>query len=118
MIALLVAAAVALVFTLFGTPLFIRLFRRLGWGQFIRDDGPQSHHTKRGTPTMGGIVFIAGAVLGYLVGHLATETPLTGVAILVLGMMLGLGLVGFVDDFLKTRKQRSLGLGGWSKILG
>ena len=59
------------------TPLFIRLFNRLGWGQFIRDDGPQSHHTKRGTPTMGGIVFILGAVLGYFVGHLVCETPLT-----------------------------------------
>jgi len=118
MIALLVAAAFSLFFTLFLTPLFIRLFKRLGWGQFIRDDGPQSHHTKRGTPTMGGIVFIAGAILGYLVGHLVAGVPLTMVAVLVIGMMGGLGLVGFVDDFLKTRKQRSLGLGGWSKILG
>ena len=58
MIALLVAGAVSLVFTLLLTPLFIRLFHRLGWGQFIRDDGPQSHHTKRGTATMGGIVLI------------------------------------------------------------
>ncbi|AYF99208.1 phospho-N-acetylmuramoyl-pentapeptide-transferase [Protaetiibacter intestinalis] len=118
MITLLIAGAFSLVFTLFTTPLWIRLFKRLGWGQFIRDDGPQSHHTKRGTPTMGGIVFITGSVLGYLVGHLVTETPLTMVATLVLGMMVGLGLVGFVDDFLKTRKQRSLGLGGWSKIAG
>jgi phospho-N-acetylmuramoyl-pentapeptide-transferase len=118
MIALLVAAGVALVFTLFGTPLFIRLFKRLGWGQFIRDDGPQTHHTKRGTPTMGGIVFILGAIIGYLIGHLVAEVPWTMVAVLVLGMMLGLGLVGFLDDFLKTRKQRSLGLGGWSKIAG
>jgi phospho-N-acetylmuramoyl-pentapeptide-transferase len=117
-IALLIAGAFSLVFTLFTTPLWIRLFNRLGWGQFIRDDGPQSHHTKRGTPTMGGIVFIIGAVLGYLVGHIVAEVALTGVAILVLGMMVGLGLVGFVDDFLKTRKQRSLGLGGWSKIAG
>ena len=118
MIALLVAAAVALIFTLFGTPLFIRLFKRLGWGQFIRDDGPQSHHTKRGTPTMGGIVFIIGSVIGYLIGHLVAEVPWTMVAVLVLGMMVGLGLVGFLDDYLKTRKQRSLGLGGWSKIAG
>ncbi|MBK0296922.1 phospho-N-acetylmuramoyl-pentapeptide-transferase, partial [Bacillus sp. S34] len=55
MIALLIAGAVSLVFTLLLTPLFIKLFHRLGWGQFIRDDGPQSHHTKRGTATMGGI---------------------------------------------------------------
>ena len=56
-----------------------------------------------------------GTVLGYLVGHLLWEVPWTGVGMLVIGMMVGLGLVGFVDDFLKTRKQRSLGLGGWSK---
>src|SRR5690606_23445601 len=52
-VALLVAGAFSLVFTLFTPPLWLRLFKRLGWGQFIRDDGPQSHHTKRGTPTMG-----------------------------------------------------------------
>jgi len=116
--ALLIGAGVAMAFTLFLTPLFIRLFNRLGWGQFIRDDGPQSHHAKRGTPTMGGIVFIIGAVVGYLVGHLVTGQPFTLVATLVIFLMVGLGFVGFIDDFLKTRKQRSLGLGGWAKILG
>lgn len=118
MITLLVAAGFALFFTLALTPLFIRLFRRLGWGQFIRDDGPQSHHAKRGTPTMGGIIFITGSVLGYLVGHWVSGDPWTMVGVLVLAMMIGLGLVGFVDDFLKTRNQRSLGLGGWQKIAG
>ena len=70
MVALLGGAAFSLAFTLFLTPVFTRLFKRLGWGQFIRDDGPQSHHSKRGTPTMGGIVFILGSGLGYLFGHL------------------------------------------------
>ena len=118
MVALLVGAGFSLAFTLFLTPLFIRLFKRLGWGQFIRDDGPQSHHTKRGTPTMGGIIFILAAIFGYLMGHLLAGVPWTMVAVLVLGMMGGLGLVGFLDDFLKTRKQRSLGLTGWAKIAG
>ncbi|MEO8094235.1 MAG: phospho-N-acetylmuramoyl-pentapeptide-transferase [Pseudolysinimonas sp.] len=118
MIALLVAAGFSLFFTLLTTPLFIRLFKHLNWGQFIRDDGPQTHHTKRGTPTMGGIIFIVGAILGYLVGHLVSGIPWTMVAVLVIGMMGGMGLIGFLDDFLKTRKQRSLGLGGWSKIVG
>ena len=118
MITLLIAGGVSLVFTLFTTPLWIRLFKKLGWGQFIRNDGPEAHHAKRGTPTMGGIVFITGTVIGYFAGHLVTDTPPTRVAMLVIGMMVGLGLVGFVDDFLKTRKQRSLGLGGWSKIAG
>jgi phospho-N-acetylmuramoyl-pentapeptide-transferase len=118
MIALLVAGAVSLVFTLLLTPLFIKLFHRLGWGQFIRDDGPQSHHTKRGTATMGGIVLILGAVIGYFVGHLAGRDPVTLSGLLVLFLMVGLGVVGFVDDFLKVRRQRSLGLGGWAKVLG
>ncbi|MDP3208410.1 MAG: phospho-N-acetylmuramoyl-pentapeptide-transferase [Rhodoglobus sp.] len=118
MIALLIAGAVSLAFSLFLTPLFIRLFIRLKWGQFIRDDGPQSHHTKRGTPTMGGIIFILGAIIGYFVGHLIAREEITLSGLLVIYLMVGLGLIGFIDDFLKTRKQRSLGLGGWSKILG
>jgi len=117
-IALLTGAGFSLVFTLLTTPLFIKLFNRIGWGQFIRDDGPKSHHAKRGTPTMGGIVFIIGAVLGYIVGHLVAGDSFTLVALLVIFLMVGLGAVGFLDDFLKTRNQRSLGLGGWSKILG
>jgi phospho-N-acetylmuramoyl-pentapeptide-transferase len=117
-IALLVAGGFSLAFTLFLTPLFIRLFKRLKWGQFIRDDGPQSHHTKRGTPTMGGIIFILGATVGYMVGHLVGQTDMTLVGVLVIFLMGGMGLVGFIDDLLKTRNQRSLGLGGWAKIAG
>ena len=56
--ALLLAGGVSMAFSLFLTPAFIWLFRKWGWGQFIRDDGPESHHVKRGTPTMGGVVII------------------------------------------------------------
>ncbi|AOY56169.1 MAG: hypothetical protein RI933_1288 [Actinomycetota bacterium] len=116
--ALLLAGAVSMAFTLLATPAFIWLFKKLKWGQFIRDDGPQSHHTKRGTPTMGGVVIIVAAVLGYFFGKLANgETP-TASALLVLLMLVGLGLVGFIDDFIKTHRQRSLGLTGWAKIAG
>ncbi len=118
MIALLSGAGIALAFTLFGTPLFIRLFRKIGWGQFIRDDGPQTHHAKRGTPTMGGIVVLLGALVGYFSGHLIAGDRMSLSAALVIFLMVGLGAVGFIDDFLKTRNQRSLGLGGWSKVLG
>jgi phospho-N-acetylmuramoyl-pentapeptide-transferase len=105
-------------FTLFLTPLFIWLFRKWNWGQFIRDDGPESHHTKRGTPTMGGLVIILATVTGYFSGKfLNGETPSVS-ALLVILAMVGLGLVGFVDDFIKTQRQRSLGLGGWAKIAG
>ena len=118
MIAILIGGGVSLAFTLLLTPLFIRLFRHLKWGQFIRDDGPQSHHIKRGTPTMGGIIFITGAVVGYFVGHVLSSEPVTLSGLLVIYLMVGLGAIGFIDDFMKTRKQRSLGLGGWAKVAG
>ena len=116
--ALLMAGAMSLVFTLSLTPLFIRLFHKLGWGQFIRDDGPKSHHAKRGTATMGGIVIILGTLVSYFLAMWLTGTPIPASPLLVLFMMVGLGLVGFLDDFIKTRNQRSLGLGGWQKISG
>jgi len=116
--ALLLAGAASMAFTLFLTPIFIWLFRKWNWGQFIRDDGPESHHTKRGTPTMGGLVIILASVTGYFAGKLLNgETPSIS-ALLVILAMVGLGLVGFIDDFIKTQKQRSLGLGGWAKIAG
>ncbi len=118
MIALLIAGALALAYTLLLTPLFIRGFRRLHWGQFIREDGPQSHHAKRGTPTMGGLIFISGAVLAYFAARLLTGTQPSASVMLAILMTVGLGAVGFIDDFLKTRKQQSLGLGGWAKIAG
>jgi phospho-N-acetylmuramoyl-pentapeptide-transferase len=112
------AGAIALAFTLFATPAFIWLFKKIGWGQFIRDDGPKSHHTKRGTPTMGGIAIILGTVLGVFGGKLINGETTSVSALLVLFMMVGLGLVGFADDFIKTHRQRSLGLTGWAKIAG
>jgi phospho-N-acetylmuramoyl-pentapeptide-transferase len=117
--ALLTAGAVSLAFSLFLTPLFIKLFHRLHWGQFIRDDGPQSHHAKRGTATMGGIIIILASVVGYFIAVLTSGGDGWSIsALLVLFMMIGLGIVGFIDDFLKTRNQRSLGLGGWAKVAG
>jgi phospho-N-acetylmuramoyl-pentapeptide-transferase len=114
----LIAAAVSLVFSLFGTPLFIRWLVKRGYGQFIRDDGPTSHHTKRGTPTMGGAVIIGAALFAYTVAHLVTLRPPTASGLLVLGLMTGLGLVGFFDDFIKISKQRSLGLRAGAKLAG
>jgi len=74
--ALIAGGGIALLITLFTTPAWIWLFRKLNWGQFVRDDGPETHHTKRGTPTMGGLVIIAGSVIGYFAGKLLNgETP-------------------------------------------
>ncbi|MDP9434946.1 MAG: phospho-N-acetylmuramoyl-pentapeptide-transferase [Actinomycetota bacterium] len=118
----LVAAATALLVSLLCTPAVVRLFRRRGYGQEIREDGPSSHATKRGTPTMGGAVIIGATVIGYLVAHLLViDQPgrgPTASGLLVLGLMVGLGLVGFLDDFIKIRKQRSLGLTAAAKFLG
>ena len=116
--AVLIAALVSLVVGLFGTPLYIKFLVRRGYGQFIRDDGPTSHHTKRGTPTMGGAVIIGGALLAYAVAHVATFTDLTVSGLLVLFLMAGLGLVGFLDDYIKISRQRSLGLRSGQKLAG
>ncbi|MGW8483419.1 phospho-N-acetylmuramoyl-pentapeptide-transferase [Microbacterium sp. NPDC055903] len=118
---LLMAAAISLAFTLFLTPVFLRLFRKWGWGQVIRTpdaiENP-SHEAKRGTPTMGGVIFIVGTILGYFVGIYAGGSQPTISALLVLWVMVGFGVVGFIDDYMKVRSQRSLGLSGWRKILG
>ncbi|MBE3074804.1 MAG: phospho-N-acetylmuramoyl-pentapeptide-transferase [Actinobacteria bacterium] len=116
--AVLLAAAISFVLSLLGTPLFIRFLVSRGYGQFIRDDGPTSHHTKRGTPTMGGALIIGASLLAYGAAHLFTLTPLTVSGILVLFLMAGLGLVGFLDDYLKISKQRSLGLRTKEKLAG
>ncbi len=114
----LLAATFSLIISLLGTPLFIKFLERRGYGQFIRDDGPTSHHTKRGTPTMGGAVIIAATVVAYAVAHLLTLTPPTASGLLVLFLMVGMGVVGFLDDFIKISKQRSLGLRSREKLLG
>ena len=115
----LVAALVSLLVSILCTPIAIRVFRRAGFGQAIRDDGPQSHMAKRGTPTMGGTVIIIATVVGYFVAHLvSTESGPTASGLLLLYLYAGLGLVGFLDDFIKIRKQRSLGLTATAKFVG
>lgn len=115
---ILISGAVALFFALFGTPVLIRLLAKRGYGQIIRDDGPSSHHTKRGTPTMGGLIIIFAAVAGYLLSHGITRTAMTASALLVIALVIGLGFVGFLDDWLKVSREKSLGLKGRYKILG
>jgi phospho-N-acetylmuramoyl-pentapeptide-transferase len=115
---ILISGAVALFFALFGTPVLIKLLAKRGYGQIIRDDGPSSHHTKRGTPTMGGLIIIFAAIAGYLLSHGITQTAMTASALLVIALIVGLGFVGFLDDWLKVSREKSLGLKGRYKILG
>jgi phospho-N-acetylmuramoyl-pentapeptide-transferase len=112
------AGSIALLGTLLGTRLAIRVLVRKGYGQLIRDDGPTSHHTKRGTPTMGGLVIISAVLFAYLASHLITWTGPSASALLILFLFTGLGVVGFLDDFIKISKQRSLGLRSKAKIAG
>ncbi len=112
------AGALALLGTLLGTKLAIGILVRCGYGQFIRDDGPTSHHTKRGTPTMGGTVVIIAVLVAYFGSHLITWTMPTASALLVLILFTGLGVVGFLDDWIKVSRQRSLGLRSKAKLAG
>ncbi|QZN84464.1 phospho-N-acetylmuramoyl-pentapeptide-transferase [Cellulomonas sp. C5510] len=118
MISVLVAGGVAMVVALLATPLFISFLVGRQYGQFIRQDGPTAHYTKRGTPTMGGVVIIAATLLGWGAAVLASGTLPSASAVLVLFLMTGLGVVGFLDDFIKISRQRSLGLSARWKIVG
>ncbi|HEX3925417.1 MAG TPA: phospho-N-acetylmuramoyl-pentapeptide-transferase [Streptosporangiaceae bacterium] len=115
---ILLSAAVAMVLALFGTPFAIKVFSRRGIGQEIRADGPTAHLTKQGTPTMGGTVIVIATLIGYVCGHVLTNDPMTMSGLLVLALMTGLGAVGFIDDFIKIYKQRSLGLRSGAKLAG
>ncbi|MCX4861056.1 phospho-N-acetylmuramoyl-pentapeptide-transferase [Streptomyces canus] len=115
---ILFSGVIGLFLTLVGTPLLIKLLARKGYGQYIRDDGPRSHGSKRGTPTMGGIAFISATVVAYFLSKVITGYPPTYSGMLVLGLMCGMGLVGFLDDYIKIVKRRSLGLRAKAKMAG
>jgi len=116
------AALVALLSSILCTPLVVRFFRLRGFGQEIRLDGPPTHMVKRGTPTMGGVAIVGSTVLGYAIAHaflaIRYGTGPTASGLLLLFVMVGLGTVGFIDDFIKIRRQRSLGLRARAKIGG
>src|SRR5690606_1427360 len=115
---ILVAAGVALLLSLVGTPLVIRFFRAQGLGQLIRDDGPTSHQTKRGTPTMGGAAMIVAGVVAYLIAAGAAGRLDSAGGALAMLTFAGMGLVGFLDDYIKLRRRRNLGLSKTAKFGG
>jgi phospho-N-acetylmuramoyl-pentapeptide-transferase len=116
--AILFGGGFALLISLLGTRVAITLLSSRGYGQEIRDDGPTSHHTKRGTPTMGGLVIILATVVGYFLAKLLTGSEPSASALLLLFLFVGMGFVGFLDDFIKIVKQRSLGLRSKAKMVG
>ncbi len=119
---ILIAALLGLLSSILCTPLVVRYFRKQGFGQEIRDDGPQTHMVKRGTPTMGGVAIMGATIVGYiaahLIGSLRHDSGPTASGLLLLFLMLGAGGVGFLDDFIKLRHRRSLGLRARAKFLG
>ena len=119
---ILIAVAISLTVSILLTPALIRLFTRQGFGHQIREDGPPSHHTKRGTPSMGGVAILAGIWAGYLGTHLAglafDGEGISASGLLVLGLATALGGVGFIDDLIKIRRSRNLGLNKTAKTVG
>lgn len=119
--AVLAAAAFSFLLTMLVMPAAIKYLRRLKVGQEIRTEGPQHHQSKKGTPTMGGIVFIFTTVIAvgfsqfFLPG---TDRGVTATTVVLLGLFIGMGLVGFIDDYIKVRRRRSLGLNGRAKLVG
>lgn len=116
--AILIAGAIALLVSLLGTRVAITTLSRRGYGQEVRDDGPTTHHVKRGTPTMGGLVIILATVIGYSAAKLFSLQHPSASALLLLFLFVGCGLVGFLDDFIKIVRRRSLGLRSGAKMVG
>ncbi len=113
MIRVLAAGVVAMVVSLIIGPRFIAFLRRNEFGQHIRQEGPEAHRVKQGTPTMGGLLILVVATAAFLAVS-KYKVP----ALAVLFVTLGCGAVGFLDDFIKLRHRRSLGLRGrWKMIL-
>ncbi len=116
------AAGIAGIVSMLGTPALIRLLRRHGYSQAIRhstdDVKYPEHEGKAGTPSMGGLAIIAGVIIGYFATHLLFWQPPTATGLLALYLMVGLGMVGMADDYLKIFKQRATGIRARTKLLG
>ncbi|GII22085.1 phospho-N-acetylmuramoyl-pentapeptide-transferase [Planosporangium mesophilum] len=128
--AVIVAAFAAFILSILLTPIAIKVFTKLRADQPIRSEGPVPPHlAKKGTPTMGGVAFILATLLAYLAGHLVLSTlpdvqlrltpagP-TATGIVLLGLFLCTGALGFLDDYLKVSKKNSLGLNKRGKLIG
>ncbi len=118
MIPIFLTAAISLLIAGLGTPWLIRILSLRGIGQQIREDGPSGHSTKAGTPTMGGIAIVAATVLGWAGGHLVPDTAFSWSGFLATFSIAGAGFVGFLDDWIKVRRRRSLGLNKRAKMAG
>lgn len=95
------------------SPILIPFLKRLKFGQYIREEGPESHLKKSGTPTMGGIVIVIAISITSLI-YIKDYPDITP----VLFVTIGFGIIGFIDDYIKVVMKRSMGLKAWQKLLG
>jgi phospho-N-acetylmuramoyl-pentapeptide-transferase len=116
--AILLSGALAAVCSLVGTRIAVGWFSGHGFGQPIRDDGPTTHHVKRGTPTMGGLVILLSATAAYLTATIVTGGWPSASAWLLMVLFFGCGAVGFLDDFIKVYTQNNQGLTSRAKLAG
>jgi len=114
---LLESGGVALWVAILSTPVLIRWLRTRGIGQHIREDGPASHIVKAGTPTMGGLAIVTAVVLGYALGHVDTQIRFSRTGYLAVMAVVLFGAIGLMDDWIKVRHKRSLGLNKRAKSL-
>jgi phospho-N-acetylmuramoyl-pentapeptide-transferase len=116
------AGALATIFSLIGTPLLINLLRKRGIAQAIRESTENinypEHGSKRGTPSMGGLAIVGSVILAYFLAHLIMMRAPTVSGLLAIYLMFALSLVGLADDYLKIFKQRSTGIRARTKLLG
>ena len=117
MISLLIAGGVSLMVSLVGTRYLIEWLTAHKIGQPIHED-VEGHVTKAGTPTMGGVAFVAAAVAGYLAGHIRSGLVFTRSGLIVIATIVGAAAVGALDDWIKVSSERNLGLSSRAKMLG
>jgi phospho-N-acetylmuramoyl-pentapeptide-transferase len=127
MISILIAAAVSFILAIFTTPVAIKVLRSRNIGQFIQEE-VEGHHHKRGTPTMGGIVIVIAVLVGYVIGHIRIwefgegfnprVIGFAGQGWLALMAFVGMGAIGFLDDYVKFARSRNMGLSKRWKFMG
>jgi phospho-N-acetylmuramoyl-pentapeptide-transferase len=105
---MLLAAGLSLILSLVGTPFLISWLRANNIGQPIREEGPETHRTKAGTPTMGGLAIVGSALVGYVVAHLRDGAVFTWGGMLTMAAILGAAIVGLVDDYIKVRSKKGI----------
>jgi phospho-N-acetylmuramoyl-pentapeptide-transferase len=117
-VALLLAAGLAVASSLVGTKALIDWLIARKFGQPIHADVPEGHTVKAGTPTMGGVAIVGSAVVGYLFAHVRGAVPFTRTGLLVMACICGAAVVGLLDDWIKVRDERNLGLTKRAKTAG